>query len=170
MHLHGALKRTIATLATGKLSHCPFPQEASERLRAALRRVCASNWLAWAPQAEAQDQPIDLRLLSAFLSSCGDPDVAILRTYDVGVPIGLGVELPRTPLVFPEKHKWSIQEQETWGGDSEQAQSFIGVDRDNYPSAHLYDEALEEALEEQVQKGHAFKLTELAARKQYGDQ
>ena len=41
----------------------------------------------------------------AVLRALNDPDWGIMATYACGVPLGLGVDLPRTPAVFPEKRR-----------------------------------------------------------------
>eukprot|EP00974_Lingulodinium_polyedra_P090147 8742412-Lingulodinium_polyedra.AAC.1 len=63
-------------------------------------------------------------MLGAMLKAVADPDHLIMETYATGVPLGLGVELPITPAVFPPKTKWSLGEQETWGGASARAQAY----------------------------------------------
>ena len=62
-----------------------------------------------------QPQPIDVLLLGAVLRAIGDPDAEIMALYAVGVPLGLNVELPRTPAVFPPKLRYSLAEQLEWG-------------------------------------------------------
>ena len=71
-----------------------------------------------------RDQPIDVLLLGAILRGMSDLDRRITRTFAAGVPLGLGVDLPRTPDVFPSKRHWSPPEQPTWGGDSSEAGCF----------------------------------------------
>jgi hypothetical protein len=58
-----------------------------------------------------QDQPIDIALLKAFLPDAGDPDAAVMDDYAVGVRIGVGVIMPRTPAVYGERTKWMLEEQ-----------------------------------------------------------
>ena len=83
----------------------------------------------------AQQQPVDVLMLGSLMKALDDPDFAIMVEYAIGVPIGLGVNLPRTPEVFPAKVKWSLAGQTYWGGDSEKARGFTGKTRDHYPSA-----------------------------------
>ena len=45
-------------------------------------------------------------LLGKVFRLFGGPDWEGLGMYAVGVPLGLGVDLPRTPAVFPAKTKW----------------------------------------------------------------
>jgi len=110
----GILHKTIAALCTGHVETNPFPDEATQRLRCALPKMLSNVWREWQPTASSRTQPIDVRALGAFTQACGDPDFQVLRDFDSGVPIGMGVELPRTPMVFPPKQKWSLAEQEDW--------------------------------------------------------
>ena len=94
----------------------------------------------------------------------GDPDWAICAEMAYGVPVGVGVDLPRTPEVFPPKTAWSLPEQESWGGDSEKAQDFRGIERSNYPSAREFKADLRAALDEQVEKGFMLKMSRAEAK------
>ena len=48
-------------------------------------------------------QPFYLRIISGLLQVFGDPDWKVLSIYEQGVPIGIGVTLPRTPDIFEEQ-------------------------------------------------------------------
>ena len=61
-----------------------------------------------------QKQPIDVLLLGSVLKVLGDLDHGTMMTYAIGVLLGLGVELPRTPAVLPPKTRWSLPEQVDW--------------------------------------------------------
>ena len=54
------------------------------------------------PGEELQPQPVDVLLLGSVLRAIGDLDWEVMRTYAVGVPLGLGVDMPCTPAVFPQ--------------------------------------------------------------------
>ena len=83
--------------------------------------------------------------------------------------MGLTVEMPRTPAVFPPKNHWSLKEQMVWGGASEQAQAFKGLIRDNYPSAKAFAVEVEKVLEDQARRGQVLVLTEEEAKRRYRD-
>ena len=55
-------------------------------------------------------QPFLLHMASALAEAAGGPDWRTLTTstwsYLKGVPVGVGVRLPRTPAVFERKCKW----------------------------------------------------------------
>ena len=102
------------------------------------------------------------------MRSVGDPDWQVCEQLVHGVPVGLGVDLPRTPEVFPPKVSWSLPEQPAWGGTSEAAEGFRGIVRDNYPTAQEYRRELVEALDDQVAKGFMVKMTMKEAQHKYG--
>ena len=83
--------------------------------------------------------------------------------------MGLGVDMPRTPAVFPAKTKWSLKEQLEWAGASEAARRFKGAFRQNYESAVGFADQVEAVLERQVLSGQILALEEADARQRYGD-
>ena len=165
----GVLTRTVACLSTGNASACPFPQARTQKLKATLQGICSREIHAWGPPPSPLDHAMDLPLLWAFLKACGDPDYEVLKSYIEGVPIGIGVDLPRTPLVFPEKHKWSIPEQPLWGGVQGFPSDFQGRWMENYSSAKELSEAVKRSLQDMAKKGQVIQMTEKAARAKYGD-
>ena len=73
-----------------------------ERLRFYVKAVTEPSRVEAPSDRELQPQPVDVLLLGSALKGFGDPDWAVMAEYAVGVPLGLGVDLPRTPDVFPE--------------------------------------------------------------------
>ena len=49
--------------------------------------------------------------------SSGDPDWEVMREYEIGVRIGAGTQMPRTPAVFAPKTKWALPGQADAGGE-----------------------------------------------------
>ena len=82
----------------------------------------------------------------------------------------MGVDLPRTPEVFPPKLRWSLPEQVDWGGASERSRNFTGSWRKNYSSAVEHAAAVENILSEQAGLGQFLVLPEKEARERFGDQ
>jgi hypothetical protein len=111
----GVRKTTLAKLCTGNVTANPFPEASTRRLQLVVPHIVGECGRAWLPHSRSRAQPIDVRGLGAFMQSCGDPDYSVLHEMDIGVPIGFGVDLPRTPAVFPPKERWSLPEQEDWG-------------------------------------------------------
>eukprot|EP00969_Alexandrium_andersonii_P021549 943682-Alexandrium_andersonii.AAC.1 len=61
-----------------------------------------------------------------------------MSTFAAGVPVGLAVDLPRTPAAFPPKARWSLGGRATWGGDTERAAEFQGRTQENYASLEQF--------------------------------
>ena len=91
----------LADIASGRVSSDPFPADATERLRSWFESLTRAHKLTLDPGEVLQNQPVDVLLLGAVMKAVGDPDWAVMKTFAVGVPLGLGVELPRTPMVYP---------------------------------------------------------------------
>ena len=91
----------------------------------------------------------------------GDPDCDFLAVIAAeGVPIGVDVELPRTPAVFEEKTKWPLEPEEAetaeyWGDG-------------NYESAVLHMDDIRRQIVEDVTAGAAVRMSVTAAKKKYG--
>ncbi len=62
-----------------------------------------------------------LHLLAAHLNLAKDPDTRVLikkkHSYLAGVPIGVGVDLPRTPAAFERKTHWRAYDDEDVEGE-----------------------------------------------------
>ena len=69
-----------------------------------------------------------------LLKELGDPDWQFFDQLEEGVPVGVGVTMPRTPLVFDQKVKWALDE------DSVGAQHEV----ENYRSLKGYEEEVNE--------------------------
>ena len=118
----------LADLSAGRVTEDPFPEHQTQRFREYLRRLTGQYAMALGPGEVAQAQPMDMLLLGALLRGMGDPDAEILKEYAIGVPIGVGVDLPRTPEVFPAKTAWSLKGQKEFGGSVTAEEEFRGKD------------------------------------------
>ena len=56
-------------------------------------------------RGKPEGQEMYLGVISALLKYLGDPDWGYPMSVAEGVPLGVGVTLPRTPAVFDEKTK-----------------------------------------------------------------
>ena len=161
--------RIVFTLATGKAEGSPF----SDELLADLRRDVAEILCRAQPPCAAGEhrtaehylvvpdyQPFYLHMLSAIMRDLGDPDWRQLDqgsfAYSRGVPIGVGIKMPRTPAVFERKTKWRCLDQ-----------SDFVADRDNYNSAEQVAPQLEELFQADARLGMMFEAPEAALREQY---
>jgi len=109
-----------------------------------------------------QEQPVDISLLRALLEDAGDPDYEILDSYPVGVRIGVGVVLPRTPAVYEERVKWRLPEQGALSDKYAEAE-VEGAWRANYTSAKLLRPQVVKEWEDSHRRGLALKLEEAEA-------
>ena len=91
-----------------------------------------------------------------------------MATYACGVPLGVGVDLPRTPAVFPEKRMWSLPEQQLWGGASERALHSKGKTRRHYAGAEESAKEVEKELWNQGAVGQILILPLAKARAIFG--
>ena len=105
----GGLDGILADLAAGRVHTDPFPPEATERLRAYAKDLTRGVTLPLPEGRPIQPQPVDTVLLGKVLRAFGGPDWEVFGLFSVGVHLGLGVDMPRTPAVFPAKTKWSIK-------------------------------------------------------------
>ena len=93
----GGPLRVFSDVASGRLEECPFPEYVISRLRAYVHEVTEQSRVRLEEGQVLQAQPIDLLLLGSFLKAVGDPDWRVMSLYAAGVPLGLGVDLPRPP-------------------------------------------------------------------------
>jgi hypothetical protein len=97
-------------------------------------------------------------LLARYLE---DPDWESLMPYcTTGARLGVGVELPRTPAVWPPKKKWPLPP-----FCEEEALPL----NENYPSARLRQGALDKEVENQVLLGWMLEMTLGQAKARFGD-
>ena len=125
--------RDVYRIATGNATSSPFTPQQVKRARDAL---AASLEL---PPEEAafvaSNRPFHLRLLSATLFTIGDPDwrqaVESSWSFERGVPIGVGIKMPRVPAVYERKLTWRSLDD-----------TAFEPDRDNYKSAQAVIDTL----------------------------
>ena len=93
------------------------------------------------PRQGDRDQPVRVRLIQAIPRLTGDPDLASMDAFAVGVRLGVGVKLPRTLVVFARKKKWKYPEQAL--ADDRDATNIEAVWRENYKSLDLHEDEVE---------------------------
>eukprot|EP00435_Cladocopium_sp_Y103_P004193 s6226_g1.t1 len=152
--------RTAAfRLVTGKMTESPFAVQSVDKLRRKFSMLLPDKEDAMVID---EGQPFLLRALSQWLKIFKDPDVEWLTdvedSFASGVCVGVEKPLPRSPQVFPEKTKQRKLD------DTE----FCPIAQ-NYPSAELSAQGLEEKLKEEESLGrmHPSKLGVL--KQEYGD-
>ena len=97
----------VLRLAAGRVDECPFQEKFKEQM---LHFVIDKLGAKVEDARIAAGQSFRLRLFSLLLKQFGDPDWELPESMAEGVPLGVGVELPRTPAVYEEQVKWSLEE------------------------------------------------------------
>jgi len=85
----------------------------------------------------------------------------------VGIRIGVGVTMPRTPAVYEARTRWKLPEQERLGEEGLE-DDIPGAWRANYTSVKLLQKEVVKELEDLDARGLTLKLTEDEARTRYG--
>ena len=154
----GDPSREVFRLATGKAKASPFAPEQIIDTRLALARLMKLP--EEAADERARYQPFRLRLAEALAQQFRDPDwkqlVQAKHSFASGVPIGVGVRMPRVPAVYERKTKWrAIDETE------------FQRDKDNYRSAEAVLPQLESQFLEEERQERMFQEDEEELRKRY---
>eukprot|EP00438_Fugacium_kawagutii_P035385 Skav201844 [mRNA] locus=scaffold484:280511:282334:- [translate_table: standard] len=93
------------------------------------------------------------------LRSAGDPDYGFLERAQVGLPLGVSEDLPRTPAIFEKQTKWSLE-------DDPSVEWCLA--KENYVSAAEHKEHLRKHLEAEVDEGLMSKVDEKVFEERYG--
>ena len=101
-------RKLIERFSAGGVDQDPFSSDTVAAANAGIEALLAGELRAWRPSGTPLPQNIDVRLLSVLLTRLGDPDADAFAEYECGVALGVGVEMPRTPLVFAQKVRWNV--------------------------------------------------------------
>ena len=142
-------------LAAGRFVECPFHTECVGEMTAFLGDLVG---LEAGDCGIAEGQSFRLRLIAALLKMMGDPDWEYFHQLENGVPLGVGVQLPRTPAVYRQKEKWSLEE------EAEDAQAEV----DNYRSLAGYEAEVKKLFEDEEKLDWMKELSCEEAHQQYG--
>jgi len=152
-------QRAFFALALGKLQVAPF----SEQQMGELRR----RWFQLLPApAEArvvpEGQPFYLHAIAQTARLMGEEDADILDTgddnYCNGRRVGFEYTFPRVPLVFRPKVK-----------ERKYDESEFRAENVNYESAKEHSQQIGVQFQEEEKLGFMFPLSELEARRRFGD-
>ena len=152
------LESIVYNLLAGKFQKHPFEGELGElkfqwakMLEEAGHSRPAGKW--------KRGQTIDFGFLHQVGAFLQDPDYKAMAEVVNGVRVGVGVELPRTPAVWPPKSKWPLGE---FGEDP------VSDLNTNYPSVKDHREELLLELADQQRRGWAISSTLKEATDKYG--
>ena len=153
-------KKLFWETAGGKLGGTPFGGEIfgfRERLDLWLKERGVD------PRRRTSDRKseINFRRLRAVAQILEDEDWVFLSEVAAkGVSLGVDEEMPRIPLVFEEKQKWTVEPTE---------EDFHDTLADNYTSAEENATDIKRQVLEEVQKGTILRMSEEEeARKRFG--
>ena len=152
------LEKLCFKIMAGKFTSDPFGEEL-EGVRASLVSMLADAGMTRPPGQWRKGQCIDYGLLHMLGEWLGDPDYQCMAEFCQGVRIGVGVDLPRTPAVWPSKAKWPL------GEFDEEPVSELNS---NYPSAKLHRQALLAELKQQEEWGWMVPMTLGEAQARFG--
>ena len=102
---------------------------------------------------------INFRRLRALAEAMGDEDFAFLdEVASKGVRLGVDIEMPRTPEVYEEKVKWTVDATDEVMKD---------ILADNYESAEENAEDIERQVLQEVEKGTIIRMMEHEAKRRF---
>ena len=133
----------LARAAACRSDASPFDQGDVAAVREAFLSFCSGSPVAGPLDAIPDGQCFPLFLVEAFAHRCWDPDAHAVQGYVSGNRLGVDCDMPRTPLIWEEKVRWSRGPPE---GTVEMAMS-------NYRSAELSRSALEKIVYKDVARG-----------------
>ena len=144
---------------SGKCVEDPFTGQLGD-LKHRVSELLANEGLSRPEGAWRKGQEIDFGFLFMLGAWFKDPDHKAMAEFCKGVRVGVGVELPRTPTVWPSKKKWPLGE---FGEDP------VSDLNSNYPSAREHREALVAELADQEDRGWALPMTLRQAQERFGE-
>lgn len=150
------LESIVYDVIAGKLDRSPFEGQLG-KLKFRWGSLLAEKGHIRPLGKRRSGQQIDFGFAYLMASYLRDPDASAMIEFCQGVRVGVGVQLPRTPAVWPPKSRWPLGE---FGEDP------VSPLNDNYPSAKILKEALEAELADQRARGWIvdFKLKDAQNR------
>ena len=123
------------------------------------------SWLieaGMAPRRRSGDvsTKINFRRLMEMLKIAEDEDCEFLEeVVSTGVSLGVDEEMPRTPVVYEEKVRWTVD-----GTDEE----LLDIEAMNYASAEENHEDITRQVLQEVERGTILRMTASEAKKEFG--
>ena len=146
-------------VAAGKMDRSPFEQE-MKSIRGRLGAYLVSQGKSPSRRRFDVECEIQFRRLQSMLELVEDEDSAFLsKVVEEGVRLGVDTEMPRTPRVFEEKTRWTVDSTE------EEMQEILAG---NYSSAEDNSEDIRRQVEEELKLGTIKKMTLKEAQDKYG--
>ena len=151
-------KEIFWAMAAGKVKESPFGSEMVETRRALDEHL--GRWgLSPCRQEGDRESEINFRRLRALAEALEDEDFEFLEEVaERGVRLGVDLEMPRTPLVYEEKTKWTVDATDEVMRD---------ILADNYESAEENAEDIARQVFEEVENGTIVRMMEHEAKRRF---
>ena len=151
-------KQIFWSMAAGRVKQSPFEKGIDEA-----RRALDQHLARWGlePCRIAEDRPseINFRRLRALAEALSDEDFGFLEEVAArGVRLGVDLEMPRTPAVYEEKVKWTVD------ATDEIMRDMLA---ENYESAEENAEDIARQVLHEVEIGAIVRMMEHEARRKY---
>ena len=151
-------KQIFWSMAAGRVKQSPFEKGIDEA-----RRALDQHLARWGlePCRIAEDRPseINFRRLRALAEALSDEDFGFLEEVAArGVRLGVDLEMPRTPAVYEEKVKWTVD------ATDEIMRDMLA---ENYESAEENAEDIARQVLHEVEIGTIVRMMEHEARRKY---
>ena len=101
--------------------------------------------------SEVYKNPMN-RLFQGLLKHLGDPEVG-LGDFTAGVPVGVGIKMPRLPAIFEPRRHWALAEQREPGAWPS-VEELDGAVMAKYSSAKELASEVATLLDEQATREH----------------
>lgn len=145
-------------MAAGKVRKSPFGREV-EVARRSLDEHLARWGLDPCRRSTDRETEICFRRLSALAEAMEDEDYMFLEEVASSrVRLGVGMEMPRTPLVYEEKTKWTVDATDEVMRD---------ILADNYESAEENAEEIEKQVLQEVHPPTIVRMMEHEAKRRF---
>ena len=106
---HYGTETLLVSLASGKVTECPFPAEEISILNRELLGIASHHGFQMnGKPGDRTDVPINFRFLQMLLQIADDPEIG-LGDYSQGVRVGPGTRMLRLPALFRPKKKWRFR-------------------------------------------------------------
>ena len=157
------------SLASGKVTECPFPAEEISVLNRELLGIASHHGFRMnGKPGDRTDVPIIFRFLQMLLQ-IADGSGDRLGDYSRGVRVGPGTRMPRLPALFRPKKKWRLASQFDPLDCLEGSTDSSTVWRRNYSTLQPLEQKVLDVMHDQATRGQVLVLSETEAKLRYPD-
>ena len=166
---HYGTETLLVSLASGKVTECPFPAEEISILNRELLGIASQHGFQTnGKPGDRTDVPINFRFLQMPLRIADDPEIG-LGDYSQGVRVGPGTRMPRLPAFFRPKKKWRLASQVDPLDYLEGSTDSTTVWRMNYWTLQPLEQQVLDVVHYQATRSQVLVLSEMEAKLRYPD-